>query len=107
MTVVKDGNLWLNVDINDDGVPRFGAIRSKDIFEQAYRYFEARMMFQNTSGYWGTFWLMCGDVNRVGDDGVDGAEIDINESGYDHRYHKSWDSYVKLKDRDVRELFEG
>lgn len=42
-----------------------------------------------------------------GDDGVDGAEIDIIESGYDHRYHKSWDSNVKLKDRDVRELFEG
>ena len=121
MTSVHDGNLWLSVNVDEEGVPRSGGIRSKGIFEQAYGYFEARMMFQNTTGYWGAFWMMCGDVNRVGDAGVDGAEIDIIESGdypdsanhavhydgYDPKYHQSWDSDVKLKDRDVRELFEG
>ena len=120
MTSVHDGNLWLSVDIDDDGVPRTGAIRSKGIFEQTYGYFEARLMLQNTSGYWGAFWMMCGDVVKVDGWAESGAEIDIMETGgypdsVNHAIH--WDGYgadlkslksdAKLKDRDSAELYEG
>ena len=97
MTEVHDGNLWLWAKIDDDGVPRSGAVRSKGIFEQAYGYFEAKMMFPRTTGFWGAFWMMCGDVGKVDGSGVSGAEIDIIETGrcvtkgVNHAVH--WDGY--------------
>ena len=94
---VHDGNLWLRARIREDGVPVSGGIRSRGIFEQAYGYFECRMMFPKTTGFWGAFWMMCGQVGRVDGSAVSGAEIDIIESGecarrgVNHAIH--WDGY--------------
>ena len=97
MTAVKDGNLILTAMIDEDGTPISGAIRSKDIFEQAFGYFECRMKFHHTTGFWGAFWMMCGEVFRVDGSAESGVEIDIIESGYrnqgavNHALH--WDGY--------------
>ena len=94
---VRDGNLWLRARIDDDGTPVSGAVRTLGLFEQAYGYFECRMMFPATTGFWGAFWMMCGDVGREDGSAVSGAEIDIIESGecarrgVNHAIH--WDGY--------------
>ena len=114
---VHDGNLWLRARIREDGVPVSGGIRSRGIFEQAYGYFECRMMFPKTTGFWGAFWMMCGQVGRVDGSAVSGAEIDIIESGecprrgVNHAIH--WDGYgdahkaVSKVLPKVPELYEG
>lgn len=98
-TSVHDGNLWMRARIREDGVPVSGAIRSKGKFEQARGYFECRMMFPKTTGFWGAFWMMCGDVGRVDGSAVSGVELDIIETGecarrgVNHAIH--WDGYGK------------
>lgn len=97
MTEVKDGNLILKASIREDGTPISGAIRSAGLFTQAYGYFECRMKWHKTTGFWGAFWMMCGDVGKVDGSAVSGAEIDIIESGerardgVNHAIH--WDGY--------------
>ena len=94
---VRDGNLWLRARIDDDGTPVSGAVRTLGLFEQAYGYFECRMMFPATTGFWGAFWMMCGDVGAEDGTAVSGAEIDIIETGecarrgVNHAIH--WDGY--------------
>ena len=93
------GHLVLKASISEDGTPISGAIHSKGLFEQAYGYFECRMKMQRTSGFWGAFWLMTEQVRNVTGTAVDGAEIDIIESGefprmgVNHAIH--WDGYGK------------
>jgi beta-glucanase (GH16 family) len=97
MTEVKDGNLILHAGIDTDGTPISGAIRSMGLFEQAYGYFECRMMMHKTTGFWGAFWMMCGEVCKIDGSAESGVEIDIIESGYrnkgavNHALH--WDGY--------------
>lgn len=92
-----EGHLVLSASLAEDGTPISGAIRSKGIFEQAYGYFECRLKFQRTTGFWGAFWLMCEEEGNIGNGAVDGAEIDIIESGefprqgVNHAIH--WDGY--------------
>ena len=86
-------------------------------FEQAYGYFECRMMFPKTTGFWGAFWMMCGRVGKVDGSAVSGAEIDIIESGecprrgVNHAIH--WDGYGEAHKAatkvipSVPELYEG
>ena len=94
---VRDGTLRLRARIDDDGTPVSGAVRTLGLFEQAYGYFECRMMFPSTTGFWGAFWMMCGDVGAEDGTAVSGAEIDIIESGecarrgVNHAIH--WDGY--------------
>ncbi len=116
-TSVHDGNLWLRARIREDGTPVSGGIRSLDKFEQAYGYFECRMMFPKTTGFWGAFWMMCGRVGKVDGSAVSGAEIDIIESGecprrgVNHAIH--WDGYGEAHKAatkvipSVPELYEG
>ncbi len=91
-----EGHLILSADVVD-GHPISGAVRSKGIFEQAYGLFECRLKFQRTTGFWGAFWLMCDEEWNIGNGAVDGAEIDIIESGefprggVNHAIH--WDGY--------------
>ena len=97
MTEVRDGNLILTAMIDANGTPISGAIRSKGIFEQAFGYFECRMKLNRASGFWGAFWMMCGEVNKVDGSAESGVEIDIIESGFknkgavNHAIH--WDGY--------------
>ena len=99
MTEVKDGNLILWAGIDENGVPASGAIRSMGLFQQAYGYFECRMKIHKTTGFWGAFWMMCGNVGIVDGSAVSGVEIDIIESGerargaVNHALH--WDGYGK------------
>lgn len=99
MTTIQDSCLVLTADIDEDGTPISGAIRSKGIFEQAFGYFEARMKWHRTTGFWGAFWMMCGDVTKVDGSAKSGVEIDIIESGecarggVNHALH--WDGYGK------------
>ena len=116
-TSVHDGNLWLRARIREDGTPVSGGIRSLGKFEQAYGYFECRMMFPKTTGFWGAFWMMCGRVGKVDGSAVSGAEIDIIESGecprqgVNHAIH--WDGYGEAHKAatkvipSVPELYEG
>ncbi len=91
------GNLVVSADIDENGTPISGAVRTKNKFEQARGYFEIRCKLQKESGFWGAFWLMTDDVNKIGNGARDGAEIDVFESvnpktGYiNHAVH--WDGY--------------
>ena len=78
---VHDGNLWLRARIREDGTPVSGGIRTLGVWEQTRGYFECRMAFPKTTGFWGAFWMMCGQVFKEDGSGVSGAEIDIIESG--------------------------
>ncbi len=97
---VEDGKLVLSVILDEEDVCyKSGAIRTKGLFEQAYGYFECSMRVQNIPGYWSAFWMMCGDVGSIGNEGVDGTEIDIMEAfnaktfGINHALH--WDGYAE------------
>ena len=95
---VHDGNLWLWAK-QEEGKLVSGGIRSKGKFEQAYGYFESRVMFPRITGFWCAFWMMCGDVKEGDGTGKNGTEIDIIESGecpregVNHALH--WNGYRK------------
>lgn len=77
---LEDGVLILAV--TGDSVPyAAGAIRTRDLFEQTYGYWEVRAKLPQAEGINAAFWLMCdgaGHAEVVG--GSDGAEIDIIEA---------------------------
>lgn len=89
-----EGNLVVRFDTSD-GSYNGGCVTSKEKFR--FGYFEARIKLNDHPGHWLGFWLMDGAVNRVGDDGRDGTEIDIVESPWrgsgkvSHALH--WDGY--------------
>ena len=97
MSEVRDGKLILWADIDRDGTPISGGIRTAGLFEQAMGYFECRMKMHKATGFWGAFWMMCGEVFREDGSGESGVEIDIIESGerargaVNHALH--WDGY--------------
>ncbi len=117
MTFVKDGYLvsrvlntgeqdtsgreWKKLSTpNDKTLYKSGAVWSKDLFESDYGYYEISAKPHQTTGMWGAFWLITGDMdsgNPVDDNsGVNGAEIDIFESlkvhGINHAVH--WDGWA-------------
>jgi len=68
---------------------RAGAIRSRKkdgtiLFDNGFGYYEARIKFPVASGTWGAFWLMSPTQHLLGDEGVDGTEIDIVETIRNH-----------------------
>ncbi|MBN2711207.1 MAG: family 16 glycosylhydrolase [Planctomycetes bacterium] len=88
------GNFVMRFD-KSDGTYNGGCITSKKKFK--FGYFEARIKFNKFPGHWLGFWLMDGAVNKVGNEGRDGTEIDIVESPWrgankaSHALH--WDGY--------------
>ena len=88
------GHLVLQFD-KSDGTYDSGCIKSLEGF--TFGYFEARIKLNTNPGHWIAFWLMSASVNRVGDSGIDGTEIDIVESPWrgagkvSHALH--WDGY--------------
>ena len=51
-------------------------------FTQTYGYFEVRCILPKCADCWAAFWMMNDGVYRVGEDGMDGTEIDVFESPY-------------------------
>jgi len=96
-----DGHGSLVVETYEEGGLYYdGAIRTKDKFEHAFGYYEARIKLHSECGHWPAFWLMTGRVGSIGDGGRDGAEIDIMEKPWatgltkcftNHALH--WDGY--------------
>jgi len=56
-----------------------GAIRTIGKFEQVYGKYEIKCQLPTQPGWWVAFWMMQGNVSRVGNGGVDGSEVDIME----------------------------
>lgn len=52
------------------------------LFSQAFGYFECRVKFPKSQGLWSAFWLQSSNMRKVGNDGMDGTEIDIYESAF-------------------------
>lgn len=67
---------WYSVGLDTDGERDSGG------FRQAYGYFEVRCILPDCGRGWAAFWLSTDGVTRVGDEGMDGTEIDIFESPY-------------------------
>jgi beta-glucanase (GH16 family) len=75
-----------------------GCVRTRGKFEHAFGYYVARIQLQKQPGHWSAFWLYSASVNKVGDQGRDGTEIDIMEKPWlDDRinYALHWDGYGK------------
>lgn len=83
--------------------------KSVPTFQQAFGYYEARVMFPKSGGMWSAFWLQSESMRGIGNKGEDGTEIDIYESsfyntnrslmghalhydGYDPKNHKCMDT---------------
>jgi beta-glucanase (GH16 family) len=120
--------LWLGKAISFDGQGHVklsafkegdkyasGCIRTLGKFEHSFGYYVARIQFQRQVGHWSAFWLMGPSVNKIGDEGRDGTEIDIIEkpslnSHMNHALH--WDGYGKehksaVKEFDVPGIMDG
>ena len=67
------GEGWYSAGIDTDSDAVNG-------FSQKYGYFEVRCILPDCPTAWAAFWLMNDGVYEVGNDGVDGTEIDIFES---------------------------
>lgn len=73
-----------------------GAVNTRGKFEHAFGYYVARCRLPRQPGHWPAFWLMASGVNKVGDEGRDGTEIDIIEVPWrDGRLTSNlhWDGY--------------
>ncbi len=97
---IKNGKLecWTLKHPTKPGWHITACLNTKGKFAQAYGLYVSRVKFQTAVGFWSAFWMMCGQVTRVGDDGRDGTEIDIWEKNslddqIQHTLH--WDGYQK------------
>ena len=71
-------------------------VRTRGKYEKAFGYFATRCKLPTQPGHWTAFWLYNPCVNKVGDEGRDGTEIDIFEWPWrdgrvQHTLH--WDGY--------------
>lgn len=71
--------IWLDDPENPDNR------LNHQLFSQAYGYFEAKVKFPNANGMWSAFWLQSVNQGKLGNDGIDGTEIDIYESAFRRR----------------------
>lgn len=89
------GQLKLSVS-ERNGKVYCGALRTHNLFDKKYGYFEVRCKVPQMKGGWAAFWMMPYG-NKPGNSGNDGTEIDIFESinGWkgqiNHALH--WDGY--------------
>ncbi len=92
------GNLQLLATQEDDGKFGTGCVNSKGKFEHKHGLWVARMQMPKEPGFWSAFWLMGSGVGKVGNEGMDGTEIDVIE--YPKRTGElnmavHWDGYGK------------
>lgn len=52
------------------------------LFSQAFGYFECRVKIPNSDVLWSAFWLQSSNMRQVGNEGMDGTEIDVYESAF-------------------------
>lgn len=69
------GEGWYSIGLDTDDDAKNG-------FSQLYGYFEVRCKLPACADCWAAFWLMNEGVYNVGNEGVDGSEIDVFESAY-------------------------
>ncbi|HPD13506.1 MAG TPA: glycoside hydrolase family 16 protein [Planctomycetota bacterium] len=84
---LKEGDTYLD-----------GCVRTRGKFEHAFGYYVARIRLQRQQGHWSAFWMFGSGVTTVGNEGMDGTEIDIMEKPWlddrvQHTLH--WDGYGK------------
>lgn len=94
-----DGQGKLILRTNKDG-ERYtsGAIRTRGKFEHRFGYWVCRCKFPRQPGHWPAFWLHTSSVNKLGNDGRDGTEIDIMEKPWLEdkiTQNLHWDGYGK------------
>lgn len=107
----RRGHLWRAANARLDGQghllletsrvgERFASpcVRSRKKYETAFGYFVCRCQLPTQAGHWSAFWLHNDSVNRLGQEGRDGTEIDIMEFPFrdgrvQHTLH--WDGYGK------------
>ncbi len=78
VTLDGNGSLVLSTKRNGEQIET-AMIATEGKFETKFGYFEARMKFQTEPGHWSAFWLQAATMAKVGNPGVNGAEIDIIE----------------------------
>lgn len=105
----QGGSFWSdnNYDMTGNGQVRLkvteengkvycGAIRTHNLFDKTYGYFETRCKLPEIQGGWAAFWLMPYG-NKVGGWGNDGTEMDVFESinGWNGKINHAlhWDGY--------------
>ena len=84
---LKEGDTYLD-----------GCARTRGKFEHAFGYYVARIRLQKQPGHWSAFWMYNTSVGKVGNEGMDGTEIDIMEKPWlDDRVQQTlhWDGYGK------------
>ena len=91
------GNGQVRLSVTEkNGKVYCGALRTHNLFDKKYGYFEVRCKVPQMKGGWAAFWMMPYG-NKPGNAGNDGTEIDIFESinGWkgqiNHALH--WDGY--------------
>lgn len=89
------GHLVLRTE-QRDGKFFSACVRTRGKYEKAFGYFATRCKLPTQPGHWTAFWLYNQCVNKVGDEGRDGTEIDIFEWPWrdgrvQHTLH--WDGY--------------
>jgi beta-glucanase (GH16 family) len=75
-----------------------GCVRTRGKFEHSFGHYVARIQLQKQPGHWSAFWIYDQCVNKVGNEGRDGTEIDIMEKPWlDDKLHYAlhWDGYGK------------
>jgi len=91
------GNLIIRTKKADDRYTS-GALRTKDKFEHTFGYWVCRCKFPTQQGHWPAFWLHTDSVNKIGNGGRDGTEIDIMEKPWREdkiTQNLHWDGYGK------------
>jgi len=91
------GNLVMST-LKEDGKYLDACVRTRGKYEHAHGYYVARIQLQEQPGHWSAFWMFGAGVNKVGDGGRDGTEIDIMEKPWlDDRVQQTlhWDGYGK------------
>lgn len=71
------------------------------LFSQAFGYFEVRAKLPKSQGLWSAFWLQSSNMRKIGNNGMDGTEIDVFESAFlnskksEMGHALLWDGYSK------------
>ncbi len=92
-----EGNLIIRTKKNGNRYTS-GAVRTRKRFEHKFGYWVCRCKFPEQQGHWPAFWLHIGSVNKIGNEGKDGTEIDIMEKPWLEdkiTQNLHWDGYGK------------